>query len=109
MLQYRAHPQLGRILVDGQGKTLYIFDRDTPGVSNCSGNCAMTWPPLLLEQSEPRAATEVSGTAGVISRQDGGRQVTLNNMPLYYYAPDTAPGDATGDGVGGVWHVVKAS
>jgi predicted lipoprotein with Yx(FWY)xxD motif len=109
VVQSREHPQLGRILVDAAGKTLYVFDRDTPGVSNCSGNCAVTWPPVLLLSGDPRGASEVSGTLGVITREDGGRQVTLNGLPLYNYVTDSAPGDATGDGVGGVWHVIKAS
>jgi predicted lipoprotein with Yx(FWY)xxD motif len=102
------HPSLGRILTDGSGKTLYLFDRDMPGVSNCSGNCLQNWPPLIVESGEPRGGAGVSGKLSVLPRDDGRRHVMYNDTPLYYYAADTQPGDTRGDGVGGVWHVVKS-
>lgn len=97
---------LGNFLVDGKGMTLYLFTNDTPGVSNCSGGCLQAWPPLLVD-GDPAAGEGVAGKLGVIVRADGSRQVTYNDMPLYYYAADSKPGDTTGQGVGGVWFVVE--
>lgn len=101
---------LGPILIDSSGKTLYVFDRDTGGTSACTGNCAATWPPLLLPAgtTAPVAGAGVTGL-GVVSRPDDGTrmQVTAGGKPLYTYAPDTGPGDAKGDGVGGSWHVAR--
>jgi predicted lipoprotein with Yx(FWY)xxD motif len=108
-VQPRNVGALGTVLTGANGMTLYTFDRDTPGVSNCNDQCANTWPPLTLDAGTPTAAAGVSGTLGVISRGDGRRQVTFNNQPLYFYSPDTQPGDTKGDGVGGVWHVVKVA
>jgi predicted lipoprotein with Yx(FWY)xxD motif len=101
------HPTLGMILVDGEGMTLYRFDNDTAGVSNCSGGCLTAWPPLLTE-SEPVALEGVIGEIGTITRGDGTMQVTVNGFPLYYWQNDEAPGDANGQGVNGVWWVVDA-
>jgi predicted lipoprotein with Yx(FWY)xxD motif len=97
---------LGNFLVDSKGMTLYRFTNDTPGVSNCSGGCLQAWPPLLSD-GDPIAGEGVTGRLGVIVRADGSRQVTYNDMPLYYYAVDAKPGDTTGHGVGGVWFVVE--
>ena len=103
-VQVRADARLGSILADGQGRTLYTFDRDTPGVSACSGGCAQTWPPLQASGT-PTGPGDLPGRLGTLERPDGGRQVTYNEMPLYTYAQDTQPGDTKGDGVGGNWHV----
>lgn len=96
---------LGTFLVDEKGMTLYLFTKDTPGVSNCSGSCLTAWPPLLTSD-EPRADDGVTGKLGTITRDDGSLQVTYNDMPLYYYVTDVKPGDTTGQDVGGVWFVV---
>ncbi len=94
-------------LVDGAGMTLYLFTNDTEGVSNCTGDCLTNWPPLrVAEGEEPTAGEGVTGELAVIERSDGGRQVTYNGMPLYYWQADQAPGDTTGHEVGGVWFVV---
>jgi predicted lipoprotein with Yx(FWY)xxD motif len=95
------------ILTGANGMTLYIFDRDSAGMSACTGGCAMTWPPLLLAEGDPVPPADLPGVLAVITRADGGRQVTYNDMPLYFYARDQRPGDTTGDGVGGVWHLAK--
>jgi len=101
---------LGTILVDASGKTLYTFDKDTSTTSACTGNCASTWPALVLPSgvSTPVAGTGV-GTLTVAARPDDATkmQVALNGKPLYNYSADTAPGDTKGDGVGGIWHVAK--
>ena len=103
-VQVRAAPRLGSILADGQGRTLYRFDRDTPGASACSGGCAQTWTPLQASGT-PTGPADLPGRLGTLERPDGGRQVTYNETPLYTYAADTQPGDAKGDDVGGNWHV----
>lgn len=106
-VQVAEHPQLGRILVDARGRTLYVFLRDEPNVSNCYDQCAQTWPPLLLSGSEqPSAGPGVGGELGTTTRRDNTRQVTYNGMPLYFYVRDDDPGDAYGQGVGNVWFVV---
>jgi predicted lipoprotein with Yx(FWY)xxD motif len=103
-------PRLGPILVDAAGRTLYLYTKDTPGTSTCTGPCATLWPPLTVPAgSEPQAGPGVSGTLGVIARPDGTRQVTINGQPLYRYSGDQGPGDVRGQGVGNVWFVVKPS
>ncbi|RME44433.1 MAG: hypothetical protein D6791_13180 [Chloroflexi bacterium] len=97
---------LGEFLVGANGMTLYIFTNDEPGKSNCYGQCAENWPPLLVEEGEkPVAGEGVPGKLGVIEREDGGYQVTYNDKPLYFWAKDKQPGDATGHGVKDVWFV----
>ncbi len=103
----RNDPKLGPILVNGAGRTLYKFDRDTKGVSACTAGCLATWPPLLLPTGDPTGGASVTGTAlSVFNRADSGRQVAYKDSPLYTYAADGALGDTKGDGVGGAWHVV---
>ncbi len=94
------------ILTDPAGKTLYVFDKDQPGKSNCQGGCLQAWPAYT-------AGTE-SGATGKLPEVgrlpgDGTRQWTWNKLPLYYFAGDANPGDRSGDGSGGVWHLVKRS
>lgn len=102
--------KFGKILVDANGMSLYHFDKDSAGVSNCSGGCATTWPPALLPTgvSTPVAPSGVTGL-GVVTRADGGVQVAYNNLPQYRYSKDAKAGDTTGDGVGGVWHITVVS
>ncbi len=101
-------PKLGKILVDAKGMTLYLFDKDTAGKSNCSGNCIKNWPALTVkDEAEKLTAGEgVTAKLEVIDRGDGTYQVTANGMPLYYYAKDANVGDTTGQGVGDVWWVL---
>jgi predicted lipoprotein with Yx(FWY)xxD motif len=98
---------LGEIVVDGAGMTVYVFDKDTPGsgTSACTGGCLQAWPPVVAESENP-TADGVSGEVGTITRDDGTLQVTLEGYPLYLWQSDVAPGDATGQGVQGVWWVV---
>ncbi len=97
----------GSYLVAGAGgRTLYTFDNDEPGVSNCSGDCLTAWPALMVgENDRVVGGAGVDGEFGTITRDDGALQVTYNGWPLYFYAEDAAPGDTTGDGVGDVWHL----
>lgn len=99
------HTTLGTILVDGGGLTLYIFDNDTAGVSNCSGGCLNAWPPLLTDYP-PVALSDVTATIGTITRDDGSTQVTVDEMPVYYWQNDAVPGDAGGQGRNDVWWVM---
>ena len=93
-------------LVDGKGMTLYLFTKDSPGTSTCSGNCEKSWPPLLTTGT-PVAGTGVDASKfGTFTRTDGTTQVTYNGWPLYYYAKDQQPGDTNGDGVGSVWYLI---
>ena len=103
------HPDLGTILVDGEGFTLYLLTRDEPNVSTCTGGCARSWPPLiasgaLAELAGPGVTPELLDT---ITRDDGSTQVTYNGHPLYYFAADRNPGDAKGQKVGGIWFIVS--
>jgi predicted lipoprotein with Yx(FWY)xxD motif len=95
---------LGKILTDGNGMTLYIFKKDTQGVSNCNGQCLVIWPPLSIVSGVlPTAVTGVTGMISTITRSDGSIQVTYNGMPLYYYSGDKQPGDINGQGIAGNW------
>lgn len=97
----------GEYLVAGAGgKTLYTFDNDEAGVSNCSGDCLTAWPALVGEADRVVGGAGVEGELGTITRDDGSVQVTYNGWPLYFFAEDAAPGDTNGDGVGEVWHLV---
>lgn len=106
-VQVAQHAQLGPVLVDIAGRTLYRFANDTAGASACTGGCAQTWPPLVLASGqEPTAGPGLPGRLETIARADGTKQVTYDGMPLYRYSGDAAAGDANGQGVGGVWFVV---
>ena len=91
-------------LTDAKGMTLYTFDKDTKDVSNCTGKCLVNWPPFMVSGQAP---TALPANVGTFKKADGSMQYTFKGMPLYYYIGDKNAGDTTGDGVGGVWHVVK--
>ena len=98
---------LGKFLVDGKGMTLYMFTKDTPNTSNCTGGCLQAWPPFLTTDGNVAAGTGVdSSQIGAITRDDGTKQVTYKGQPLYYWAADAKPGDTNGQGVNKVWFVV---
>ena len=102
-----ADAKLGNILVDGNGMTLYAYSKDQPDQSNCTGNCATNWPPLI-SSGAPQAGTGVDPSLlGTAKLADGSMVVTYNKMPLYTWAKDMKAGDTTGQGVGTVWHVVS--
>ena len=99
--------QYSSFLVDAKGKSLYLYTKDTPGTSTCTGTCATNWPPLLTSGT-PVAGTGVDATKfGTTTRADGTTQVTYNGWPLYYYAKDQNAGDMGGQGVGNVWYLVS--
>ena len=100
--------KLGDYLVATNGMTLYRYTKDTSGVSNCSGTCAVNWPPYAHATAEPLVAGEgITGTIATVARADGSAQITYNGVPLYFWKNDVKPGDTTGQNVGGVWFVVK--
>jgi predicted lipoprotein with Yx(FWY)xxD motif len=90
------------LLTDAAGRVLYVFDKDSDGKSACYDQCAALWPPFLAA-----ADAKPAGEYGLVTRSDGSRQWAVRGRPLYFYAADSAPGQATGDGVKGVWHVVR--
>jgi predicted lipoprotein with Yx(FWY)xxD motif len=94
--------KIGTILTDENGMTLYVFDQDKGDASNCYDECAGNWPPLLADED---AVPE--GDYGLITRRDGSQQWTYEGKPLYLWPQDSTPGDVTGDGINGVWHVAK--
>jgi predicted lipoprotein with Yx(FWY)xxD motif len=100
----------GKVVVDGTGRTLYVFDKDTanPSKSNCDGDCAAKWPPVLAGSGTPQLDGVDAALVGTVTRTDGTKQVTLAGLPLYQFASDTKAGDAKGQAVGDVWWVVGA-
>jgi predicted lipoprotein with Yx(FWY)xxD motif len=101
----------GRILVDSQGQSLYLFEKDEGGESYCSGACSAIWPPLETSTA-PQAAAGIQDVAlGTIKRSDGDMQVTYHGHPLYYYAADAStPGKTKGEDVsqfGSSWYLVS--
>ena len=96
----------GDALAGANGLTLYILTSDSDGTSTCtSGECASNWPALEGEGAAVEAGSGISGTWGTATWPDGTKQVTHNGQPLYYYVGDSVAGDATGEGVGGVWFI----
>lgn len=90
------------MLADAKGMTLYVFDKDKAGVSACYDACAAKWPAYLGKAGE--AMTE---GWSLVDRSDGTRQLAYHGKPVYYFAADKKKGDAKGNGIGGVWHVIK--
>lgn len=102
-----ADTDLGTILVDGEGNTLYLFMSDAQGPSTCVDACAATWPALEGPAEAGEGVDE--GLLDTAERpDDGSSQVTYNGWPLYHFANDAAPGDTNGQGVGDIWFVVDA-
>ena len=92
----------GKSLVDVNGMTLYTFDRDAKGKSNCNGQCASLWLPLIADTD-----AKASGDFSFVTRDDGRKQWAYKGKPLYTWSKDTKPGDVTGDGVNSVWHIAS--
>lgn len=107
-----AGGSLGTHLVDGQGRTLYLWKADTGTKSTCSGSCAVAWPPLLTKGNAKASGKAKSSLLGSSKRSGGTTQVTYAGHPLYRYAGDAAVGDTNGqgnDGFGALWYVVAPS
>ncbi|MEU7527783.1 hypothetical protein AB0A74_18775 [Saccharothrix sp. NPDC042600] len=101
--------KLGTVLTDKDGMTLYRFDKDTakPPTSNCDGDCAVKWPPLLVESENFDVQGVDKSLVGTVTRKDGTKQVTVAGWPLYLFAEDKVCGEAKGHGVGGVWFAAR--
>jgi predicted lipoprotein with Yx(FWY)xxD motif len=103
---------LGKILVDSQGRTLYLFQKDSGTTSSCTGACAAAWPPLRTT-GQPTVGTRANASlVGTTTRSDGNPQVTYNGHPLYLYSGDKNPGDTNGQGLtafGGGWFALDSA
>jgi predicted lipoprotein with Yx(FWY)xxD motif len=96
----------GKVLTDADGRTLYFFDKDdaTKPASACAGGCLTNWPPLLTSDGNGVG----TGLDAKLLAHNTADQYTYNGRPLYRFSGDSAPGDTSGQGVGGVWHVAGA-
>ena len=106
--------RFGQILVDGQGRALYLFAADKTKDSTCYDACATAWPPMLADKGATIDAMHgaTASLSGTTTRKDGTVQVTYNGHPLYYFAGDTKPGDTTGQNInqfGAEWYVLTSS
>ncbi len=97
-----AASPLGKVLVAESQMTLYTFDKDAPGISNCDAECAEHWPPLAADETD--AAYD---RFTVIERADESYQWAVDGKPLYFYWEDQNPGDTLGDGRHGTWHAAR--
>jgi predicted lipoprotein with Yx(FWY)xxD motif len=95
--------------VGPNGLSLYTFDNDEHGTSNCEGECLVNWPALMVESEDDIVVGDGVDAAqfSAIERSDGSLQVAFNDMPLYYFIGDAAPGDVNGDGLNDVWHLAR--
>ncbi|MBB6399951.1 putative lipoprotein with Yx(FWY)xxD motif [Actinomadura coerulea] len=104
---------LGQIVVDGQARTVYLFQKDTGTTSSCSGSCAAVWPPVTTTGKPQAGSGADAAKLGTTKRSDGRTEVTYSGHPLYYYAPDGgASGSAKGQGLnqfGAKWYVLSPS
>ena len=101
---------LGRVLVDSKGRTLYAFGHDLKNKSRCSGACAGNWPPGLAPKKPKVGAGVSKAKLRVIKRSDGSRQLSYAGHPLYRYIGDGKAGDVNGEGInsfGGVWNALS--
>ena len=105
-----ATSSAGEIVVDANGMSVYFFTKDVKdsGTSACTDACLAAWPPVTTAAETPQVEG-VTGTVGTITTPDGAKQVTLNGLPLYYFAKDTKAGDILGQGVNGVWYLADPS
>ena len=101
---------LGDILVDRQGRTLYLFERDSGTMSACTGACAANWPPLHVRGTPLAGSGAEPSVIAKTARPDGKSQLTYNGHPLYRFVNDRKPGDTNGEGInafGGSWFAVS--
>ncbi|MFT5707935.1 MAG: putative lipoprotein with Yx(FWY)xxD motif [Oceanospirillaceae bacterium] len=91
----------GEVLANSKGLTVYTFDKDKQGVSECYGTCASKWPPVLAVSSFSKGKFSTS------QRTDGSNQVRHNNKPLYLWVGDKNPGETNGDNIKNLWHIIN--
>ncbi len=105
-----ASTSVGTVLVNAKSMTIYDFAKDTKGHSACTGKCAKSWSIVKAPAKLPSSVPGVSGKLGVLVRQDGKRQLTVDGRPVYTFTGDSVPGDAKGQGPSkGLWTVVSAA
>jgi predicted lipoprotein with Yx(FWY)xxD motif len=105
-----SNDNLGKILVNSQGRTLYLFGADSGTTSNCSGACAVNWPPLKAAGKPTIGSGANASLVSTTTRPDGARQVTYNGHPLYLFKGDNKAGDTNGQGInafGGYWYALS--
>jgi predicted lipoprotein with Yx(FWY)xxD motif len=102
-----ADTKYGKVLTDDKGNTLYSFSKDEKSKSNCTGTCAATWP--VYAPAAISAGAGIDATKLASFDNAGKKQLTIDGVPLYYYAGDTKAGDTNGQGIGGFWYVVDAT
>ena len=103
---------LGNVLVSSQGRTLYLFKKDTGTMSTCTGACAVNWPPLRANGKPTVGNGAKASIVSTSARSDGKPQVTYNGHPLYLFSGDQKPGDTNGEGVnafGGLWYALSSA
>jgi predicted lipoprotein with Yx(FWY)xxD motif len=103
---------LGQILVDGNGRTLYLFEADKGTASSCYDACAGVWPPLTSTGTPMSAGGVNQSLLATTTRKDGSMEVVYNGHPLYYFISDKQAGDTTGQGLssfGADWYVLSAA
>jgi predicted lipoprotein with Yx(FWY)xxD motif len=106
VLAARVLPEVGPVVTDADGFTLYRFDQDKakPPTATCEGECAAKWPPIIVDPEGKLSLRGVDQSLiGMVQRSDGTSQLTLAGWALYRYSGDTAPGTAAGQGVGDKW------
>jgi predicted lipoprotein with Yx(FWY)xxD motif len=104
-----ADSRYGKIIVDGPGRALYLFDADRSTVSTCYTACATAWPPFVMTQPPTAGPGLAQALTSTTTRNDGSKQVTYNGHPLYYYIGDAGPGQVNCQAVvefGGGWYVL---
>ena len=105
-----ASTSLGNVLVDSQGRTVYLFQKDSGTKSACSGGCAVAWPPVRTSGKPTVGSGLTASNVGTTPRSDGKPQVTYNGHPLYLFQNDQNAGDTNGQGVsafGAAWYVIS--
>lgn len=103
---------LGQILVDGSGRTLYLFEADKSTTSTCYGDCASVWPALIANGPPLAGAGINQSLLSTTARKDGSLEVVYNGHPLYYFVSDKQTGDTTGQAIrsfGAGWYVLSAA
>lgn len=103
---------LGKVIVDAEGMTLYDFHKDKGGKSACYGPCAKAWPPMLSEGQPQVGEGAMTSKLGTVKRNDGTTQVTYAGHPLYTFVEDRKPGEANGNDIsafGGEWYALQPS
>ncbi len=107
-----GHTGLGSVLVDAQGRTLYLFEKDPPSRSACSAACAAVWPPLTTKSPPAAGQGVIQSQLGTTRRSGGGLQVTYHDHPLYLYVGDSGAGQTKGQGLnqfGARWWAISAA